>query len=238
MKLRYRALLAVLVLAAGAAIAAGVARSTGTGPIPDAQGVIHACYKKPIGEAKIVYSAANCTSGQVPIQWSQAGGGQGPKGDPGPQGPQGETGPQGPVGPPGTGGGNVKVFQSDPLPRTLIGEIGGQGQAGTFMVVPEPGTYWITAKGTLSVQNTIAVEKIGVGGCTLEMGANVFDTTSNLTLGPTIGTRDAFPFTVSAVVQITQPDQFVHALCTQTGGPPDRLDVAIENLRITALKVS
>ena len=239
MKLRYRAPLAALVLAAVAAAVAGVARSTGTAPIPDAQGVIHACYKKPIGAVEIVYSAANCTKKQVPIEWNMAGGGQGPKGDPGPQGPQGETGPQGPAGPPGTGGGSLKIFESDTLPRTVIGEVGGQGRAGTFLVIAEPGTYWIVAKGTLAVFDSIASStRLGVGECTLETGGIVLDSASPLTLSPENGTRHAFPFTVTDVTQFTQADQFVHAVCTQTGGPPDRLDVAIENLRITALKVS
>ena len=212
-----------------------MARSTGTATIPDAQGVIHACHKKPIGEVKIVYSAANCGPGQVPIEWSQAGP-QGPKGDPG---PQGETGAQGPAGPPGSGGGGVEVFESDTLPRTVIGEVGGVGRAGTFLVLAEPGTYWITAKGTLAVFEAVLSPRIGVGECTLELAGSVLDTTSPLiVLNPDTSTRDAAPFTVFDVVQITQADQFVHAVCTQTGGSPERLDVAIENLRIVALKVS
>lgn len=242
MKLRYRALLAVLVLAAGAAIAAGVARSTGTGPIPDAQGVIHACYKKPIGDVKIVYSAANCSNGQAPIEWSQAsGGGQGPKGDPGPQGPQGATGPQGPAGPPGTGGGSVEVFESDTLPDTTIGVVGLQGRAGTFLVLAEPGTYWITAKGSVRAGANVATDKVGLAECTLEIGGSVLDTTSQMVLHSRTDTTiapDVIPFTVSDVTQITEADQFVHAVCTQTFGQPDFLDVTLKNLRITALRVS
>jgi hypothetical protein len=74
MKLRRKTLLSVLALVVAAAGGAGIARSTSTEPIPDANGVIHACYKKPIGPARIVFSAANCWGGEQSIQWSQSGG--------------------------------------------------------------------------------------------------------------------------------------------------------------------
>ncbi len=77
MKLRRKTMLSVLALLVAAAGGAGIARSTSTEPIPDANGVIHACYKKPIGPARIVFSAANCWGGEQSIQWSQSGGGGG-----------------------------------------------------------------------------------------------------------------------------------------------------------------
>jgi hypothetical protein len=234
MTLRRKAALAVLAAAGSAAVAAGVARSTGGETIPDAQGVIHACHKKPIGEVKIVYSAANCGPGQVPIEWSKAGG-------QGPQGPQGEPGPQGPPGPPGAGGGGVHVFENT-LPNTNIGEVGGQGRAGTFLVLAEPGTYWITAKGSLRAGSNVTTDKVGLAECTLETGGSQLDSTSVLVVHSDAVTNtiapDVIPFTVSDVTQITQADQFVHAVCTQFGGQPDRLNVSLENLRIVALKVS
>lgn len=96
MKLRHRAAFATVLLVASAA-AAGIAHSVTGDSIPDANGVIHACYKKPIGPAAIVRTATDCGPGQIPIEWSQTG-------PPGPQGPEGPPGPAGPQGPPGTAG--------------------------------------------------------------------------------------------------------------------------------------
>lgn len=58
--------------------------------IPDANGVIHGCYKKSGGTLRVIDDATSqCDSrAETAIQWSQTG----------PQGPQGPTGPQGPAG--------------------------------------------------------------------------------------------------------------------------------------------
>jgi hypothetical protein len=80
------------------ALAAGVAYAT----IPDAQGVIHACYDKQSGQVRIVDTAPNtlpkgCGAKETAIGWNQTG----PQGPAGPAGPQGPQGPQGAAGAPG-----------------------------------------------------------------------------------------------------------------------------------------
>jgi hypothetical protein len=63
--------------------------------IPDASGVIHACYSKSTSAIRIIDdSVTNCKSGETSLQWNVAGpiGPQGPAGAQGLQGPQGDPG--------------------------------------------------------------------------------------------------------------------------------------------------
>jgi hypothetical protein len=90
----------------------GVAFADGahvTGPIPSADGVIHACYSHS-GLVRLEPAEYVCHKKQTAISWNQTGpqgsqgatgatGPQGPQGAIGPQGPTGATGPQGPAGP-------------------------------------------------------------------------------------------------------------------------------------------
>jgi len=90
----------------------GVAFADGaqvTGPIPSADGVIHACYSHS-GLVRLEPAEYVCHTKQTAISWNQTGpegpqgatgatGPQGPQGAIGPQGPTGATGPQGPAGP-------------------------------------------------------------------------------------------------------------------------------------------
>jgi hypothetical protein len=71
------------VLVATITTAIGIAQAA----IPDASGVIHACYKSS-GQIRVVNSAANCKANETALTWSQAG----PQGVPG---PAGATGPSG-----------------------------------------------------------------------------------------------------------------------------------------------
>ena len=78
-------------------LVAGVAYAT----IPDASGVIHACYSKSGGSLRVIdASVTTCKSGETSLSWSV-------QGIPGPQGPQGPAGPQGPQGEPGSSIGSV-----------------------------------------------------------------------------------------------------------------------------------
>jgi hypothetical protein len=86
----------VLVLAA---IGAGAGASAVSLAIPDANGVIHGCYKKLSsnqGTLRVIDSEVGetCSSAEVPLNWNQTGP-QGPGGPAGPQGPQGVQGPAG-----------------------------------------------------------------------------------------------------------------------------------------------
>ncbi len=76
--------------------------------IPDADGSIHACFKRSGGTLRVIDSSS-CGRGETAISWSQTGpmGPPGPAGAQGPAGPegvQGLQGPQGPVGPVGPRG--------------------------------------------------------------------------------------------------------------------------------------
>jgi hypothetical protein len=81
-------------LVAGSAIAAV---AIALAAIPDATGVIHACYTNRGGALRAVNSAADCKNTETALSWSQTG----PQGIPGPQGQPGTIGPAGPTGPPG-----------------------------------------------------------------------------------------------------------------------------------------
>jgi hypothetical protein len=48
--------------------------------IPDADGVIHACYKNSTGAVRIVASASDCNSSETALSWDQSGGGGGSAG--------------------------------------------------------------------------------------------------------------------------------------------------------------
>jgi hypothetical protein len=66
--------------------------------IPDANGVIHGCYRKTTGELIVIDSGGKgCEEGWKPLNWSQTG----PTGLTGPTGPTGATGATGPTGPTG-----------------------------------------------------------------------------------------------------------------------------------------
>jgi hypothetical protein len=79
----------------GLTLAGGLAWAS----IPDANGVIHGCYKDVSGDLRVVDSAtSSCKNNETSLVWNQAGT-PGPQGPAGPQGPQGPEGPQGPLGP-------------------------------------------------------------------------------------------------------------------------------------------
>src|SRR3954451_14235465 len=51
------------------AVAAGISYAT----IPDASGVVHACYQKNSGAVRVVDSASDCSNSELATQWSQTG---------------------------------------------------------------------------------------------------------------------------------------------------------------------
>lgn len=93
------------------AAAVGISLSAGVGvawsQIPDANGVIHACYTRSGGSLRIIDAGQNCSSKETSLAWNQAGqqgpkgeaGATGPAGPAGPKGDPGATGPAGPAGP-------------------------------------------------------------------------------------------------------------------------------------------
>ncbi len=77
----------------GPLVAAIAAVAIAQAAIPDASGVIHACYKSN-GNLRVVDSAANCKKKETALVWNQTG----LQGIPGPQGQPGPAGPAGPAG--------------------------------------------------------------------------------------------------------------------------------------------
>jgi hypothetical protein len=75
----------VVLLVAAAVLITG----TATAMIPDADGVIHACFKKSGGSLRVVDSAlTSCASSETALDWNQSG----PPGPTGPSGPAGISG--------------------------------------------------------------------------------------------------------------------------------------------------
>jgi hypothetical protein len=214
-KLGRKTLLAVLALAVLAAAAAGIARSTGTELIPDANGVIHACYKKPIGDVKIVRSAADCGPGHAPIEWSQAGP-QGPKGDPGPPGPAGAS------------GAGVQVFESETLDFVrLTGEV--------FLLsasLGEPGTYAVIAKGEIATGLSPGTRH---GRCHVEIDGVELDGTSLFTFAPDDSPFLTMPFALADIVHVSRANAVVDAVCRTEPGPSGPV---VRGLRIVALRAA
>jgi hypothetical protein len=211
------ATLAVVLVAVGAA-AAGIARSTTGEPISDAQGVIHACYKKPIGPVNIVYSAANCGPGQQPLEWNQAGV-QGPQGEPGPQGPQG------PQGPPGADAGGVEFHTARFEATASSPPLRLDTERGVFLALPGPGTYWITTTGEVSSSGFP-----GQAICDLQLGAD--QERRRLSFVPN-ELHESFAF--SDVRFVEAGGATVIAFCRDPVGSASHLHLT--SIRIAALKV-
>jgi hypothetical protein len=93
----------IVTMAVGALMLAGaLAYAT----IPDAGGIVHACYNPANGQLRVIDTGAGqaCKPAETALNWSQIGpaGPQGLVGPQGPAGPQGATGATGPAGPVGT----------------------------------------------------------------------------------------------------------------------------------------
>src|SRR4029450_7668841 len=89
----------LLVVASGIAATVALVAGVAYGSIPDAQGVIHACYKTDSGQVRVIDGGAGLPR-EAALEWSQTG----PQGLPGPKGDQGPKGDPGPPGPPGQSG--------------------------------------------------------------------------------------------------------------------------------------
>jgi hypothetical protein len=124
------------------ALAGGIAYAA----IPDAGGVIHGCYKQENGQLRVVNSAADCNSAELPITWNQQGvkGDKGDKGATGAQGPAGQQGARGATGPSGPTGDT-----GAPGPQGPQGPAGAQGLPGAKGDKGDPGSGF-TFRGTYS----------------------------------------------------------------------------------------
>jgi hypothetical protein len=86
----------LLIAAAVAAVTFGIASAV-QASIPDANGLIHGCYKTNNGSLRVIDSASSsCAASETPLNWSQRGP-TGRKGATGATGPSGPTGASGPI---------------------------------------------------------------------------------------------------------------------------------------------
>ncbi len=111
-----------------AGLVAGVAFAS----IPSADGSIHGCYQKNVGNLRVIDPATDsCRPSEVALTWSETGpqGSQGVQGVQGPRGPIGTTGPTGPVGPAGPVGSTGLVGPAGPVGST--GPVGPAGPVGS-----------------------------------------------------------------------------------------------------------
>jgi hypothetical protein len=121
--------------------------------IPDATGVIHACYKSG-GDIRVINAPSeSCKVIETALAWNQQGpqgpqgvqgpqgetgpaGPQGPKGETGPQGPEGIQGPQGPTGPPGDSGPRIVDANGNDVGALLGFDPAGTDLRGAEVVMP------------------------------------------------------------------------------------------------------
>jgi hypothetical protein len=142
-----------LIIAAVVASASVVVAGIAYGAIPPGDAAIQGCYTKVGGILRVVESAGQCKSFEMPISWNQKGpkgdpGAPGVKGDPGTAGAAGSKGDKGEAGAPGTPG-----TKGDPGPP---GAAGAKGDAGTPGAKGDPGTVSSIEQIPCSTVNGIA----------------------------------------------------------------------------------
>jgi hypothetical protein len=155
MKVRRKTAVLLIGVAALFALGVGVALAS----IPDAGGVIHACYKTSQGQTRIVESAADCSPSETPIQWNQTG-------------PAGATGPQGPPGPldDHTVWISPLAFQAGQFGQNLTFDRGSFGNTLTIGSSATGDLQWVNAP--LTLPSDLKVEKVTV--CYVDSSASSF----------------------------------------------------------------
>jgi hypothetical protein len=126
--MRRRTIAIVIVVAAVATVAAGIAGAS----IPDGTGNVHACYKRDSGVLRVIDTdvagtACKATS-EALLQWNVTP----PHGPAGPQGSQGPPGQQGPKGPQGASGANAVTY--NPKTMTVVATAVAAQQIGGFFI--------------------------------------------------------------------------------------------------------
>ena len=123
----------VLAVAVGGAVF-GIASAV-QASIPDAKGVIHACYQKSGGALNVIdASVTNCKSTQTSLNWNQKGV-TGPTGARGLKGATGPTGGRGPTGLNGSKGSTGAKGSTGPTgTHGITGPTGAAGAVNTYTV--------------------------------------------------------------------------------------------------------
>jgi hypothetical protein len=189
------------------AIAAGAANPT-RAAIPDANGVIHACYAKSGATLRIMDSTTTtCGSNETAIQWNQAGS----TGVSGPQGPAGTTGPRGPsnafVGDNFSAGFASVTLTSNGFGPTRVAALA--LPAGSYVLNAAVGLYVNVAVGTLvPFSNVRCAFSASMGTIGTQFRASVGGSTSSYATLP-----------LAAAVTLANADTVV-LTCVADSGPP------------------
>jgi hypothetical protein len=197
------AIIAILAVAAGSAAFAA---------IPDAGGVVHACYDKQTGVLRATDTATNlpkgCTAKEAALTWNQ-------------QGPQGIAGPQGVQGPKGDPGSTDVIVLSKPSSQGLTtGQSTPVGHIG-----PLQGKYLVSAK--LDYWNSF-VDDYSFVSCTLYGGGIAIDHSVAMAGpgAPLLGTQSNL-----ALTGVLDNGGYASLICTGNDG-------FVSDLVITATKVT
>jgi hypothetical protein len=224
-------------------VTAALGATVAFGQIPDSDGEIHACYHTGNGGIRVVTDATECTSGEAPLDWYQAGavGSQGPEGPPGlagpagadgaagsdgAQGPPGPQGPQGPAGPQGPQGPSASdAFTSATAGRVRVG----RAATGLEELDLDAGTYVIVARASFRNGHRRSVRL----GCDLDAAGSLGPTTFRL--GRRRGAAGRLTVTLSATHDFAAPGA-VDFRCRYRA-PRSLSRIYASAIEVTAIKV-
>ena len=198
-------------------IVAVVAGSAAFAAIPDAGGVIHACYTKSGGAMRVIDATViNCKSTETSLDWNQHGqpGVPGPQGLPGAQGPKGDTGAKGDVGPQGVPG--VQGPKGDTGAKGDTGPQGPKGDTGSGIMKTIAGL--VSDTGVLQLGSGVTSSKAGPGEYVLIFPDGTWQTFPVLQVTP-FGLPGFFPVAeVSYIVINGSGGGVAHILISKTAG--------------------
>jgi hypothetical protein len=205
----------IAAVVAAAVVTAGMAFGT----IPDAAGVIHACYGKNGGTLRVIDSGVStCAQNETSLTWNNSGP-RGPMGLPGPQGVTGSQGPQGPTGPQGPAG-----------PTGPEGPAGPSGLSHAFAAINDAGAFLRNFSDTTVVSLTVPAGTYVIYGKTLLFNADTDDQVAECTLS----TGDAERFTLGALS--TAPSMPIFLTDTQVFPDTTTITLSCDSFDASALK--
>jgi hypothetical protein len=196
---RHERFLPALVIAVSVLTLGGIAGAR----VPDAGGVIHACYSSSLGTMRVIDTEImpqrGCRAQEQALEWN-AKGRDGEQGPPGPVGPAGEQGPPGP----GTTAYSTVVPSGQPLPSGVETRL-------SFLILPA-GNYVIS--GNIDVLNPS--DRNDLVFCRLQ-GPGIVDV-ATVSLAPQgePGTVATLPFLLQA--SWSSSDNVVSLVCVSNGG--------------------
>jgi hypothetical protein len=193
-----------LAIVGALAVAGGIAYAT----IPDASGVIHACYNKAgQGTLRVIDTekSQTCANSEAPLSWSQTG----PQGQ---QGPQGLTGPTGPSDVYSVDGYNqgFKNVPKVPATETLA----------TTPTLPA-GSYFVEGQAELENNTFVAMDYF----------CDIVDSSANTYQEERATGSDWVTLPVQAVVTLSSPDT-ISLQCDATGALSEAF-----NWQLAAIKI-